>query len=59
MTITYRYHEFDVLVFLDGKHVGTIKRGGNLSWRYFPKGSKVGGEPNHSLEAVKRSLETK
>ena len=57
--ISYKTAGLDVRVYLDGRHVGTIKRGDGEGWRYFPKGSKVGGEPNHSLTEIKRSLEAK
>jgi len=56
--IRYSHVGIDVRVFIDKTRVGIIKRSAD-GWRYFPKGSKTGGEPNHSLEAVKRSLETK
>lgn len=53
---TYKNYGLDVRVYLDGKHVGTIKRtdGG---WSYWPKGCKVCGETSHSLQTIKRSLE--
>lgn len=45
----------NVKVYLSGKLVGHIKPvdGG---FKYFPKGSKVGGETFMTIEQVKRSL---
>lgn len=56
MPITFKQAGIDVRVFLDKARVGTIRRT-TAGWVYYPKGSKTGGEPNHSLDAVKRSLE--
>lgn len=45
---------------LDGKLVGVIKKSGGddgYGWRYFPKGSKVGGKPFTTLSDCKRSIE--
>jgi hypothetical protein len=58
-TITYKSAGQDVRVYVDGKHAGTIKRGSFTGgcWRYQPKGSKLFGEADYSLDAVKRSLE--
>lgn len=55
--ISFKQVNLDVRVFLDKKHVGTIRRTA-AGFVYYPKGSKTGGEPSHSLDAVKRSLET-
>lgn len=53
--ITYS-RDLDVRVYLDKKFVGAIRRT-SAGWVYYPKGSKTGSEPNHSLDEVKRSLE--
>lgn len=55
-TITYKTAGIDVRVYLDNVRVGTIRRN-SAGWAYTPKGSRKAGEPNHSLDAVKRSLE--
>lgn len=58
--LTYANHSngIDIVVKLDGKIAGYIRRG-HWGWRYQPKGSKnFHGEPSFSLDIVKRSLET-
>jgi hypothetical protein len=59
-TITYKSAGQDVRVYVDGRHAGTIKRGAFTGgcWRYQPKNSKLHGEASHSIEDVKRSLES-
>jgi hypothetical protein len=58
--IEYRYTEGDrnanVLVRLDGKIVGEIRKEEGV-WRYYPKGSKDGGEGFNTLRACLKSLE--
>ena len=53
--------EGNVLVFLDNKRVGTIKKVKNNKnkdvWQYFPLGSKYGGVMYKILEDCKISLE--
>lgn len=58
MSTVIRYSPvgLDIRVYMGGRRVGTIMRSPE-GWRYFPKGSKVSGEPHHSLEFVKHSLE--
>jgi hypothetical protein len=45
-------------VYLDGKHIGTIKRMAIDCWRYFPKGKTDGGWNFLSRKDCKSSLET-
>lgn len=56
--ITYKT---EVKVYIDGKHVGTIREykglGGHIPYQYFPKGSKTGGAPYATIELCKKSLE--
>ena len=60
--ITYREvgkfgtSSFRIQVLLAGKRVGDIQPVLN-GYRYFPKGSNVGGEAFLSIDQVKRSLE--
>lgn len=51
--ITY---ETRILVRLDGTKVGEI-RSSDGGWRYYPKGSKDGGEWYRELEHLKQDLE--
>lgn len=58
--LTYTPHRngLDIVVKLDRKPVGYIRRG-HWGWRYHPKGSRnFSGEASFSLDTVKRSLET-
>lgn len=60
--ITY-VEEHKIKVYLDSKHVGTIKKelstdGLTPGFRYYPKGNKFGGDLYFGLPALKRSLET-
>jgi hypothetical protein len=43
-------------VYHGGLRVGTIRKGADGQFRYFPKGSKTSGEPFGSLRACQRSL---
>ena len=58
--IEYEYTEGNqsapVKVRLDGKHVGTILPVLN-GWRYYPVGSRNGGEAFNTVAEVQRSLE--
>lgn len=60
MMIEYEYtegrHDAPVRVRLDGKIVGTIQPVLN-GWRYYPKGSKEGGQAYSTIGEVQRSLE--
>ena len=60
MGIQYEYPEGNrsapIRVRLDGKIVGTIQPVLN-GWRYFPKGSRDGGETFPTVVQVQRSLE--
>lgn len=56
--ITYHnVNGFEVLVYLDGNWVGTIKHDNFLGWRYVVKGGKRVGEYFETLQEVKNSLE--
>jgi hypothetical protein len=46
-----------IKVLLDGRLVGEIRVPSQLTFQYFPKGSKIGGEVFHSLFACQVSLE--
>lgn len=46
----------NIRVLLDGKVVGNIKAAAGGAYRYWPKGSKKGGESFPSITAVQRSL---
>lgn len=59
--ITYEFVKENLhIVFLnDGrktKRVGKIKKT-HLGWQYFPKGSRIVGEPFDTLKECKESLE--
>lgn len=56
MSIAFRVNGDLLLVYLDAKRVGSIKKvtGG---WQYFPKGAKqLGGEVFPTLRACQNSL---
>lgn len=57
MGICYRT---ETKVYLDGKHIGTIRQKGSMAYshgyQYTPKGAAVGGRFYPSLEACKGSL---
>lgn len=46
-----------IIVKLDGKRVGEIRKGADDLYRYFPKGKKEGGAPFVYLENCKASIE--
>ena len=55
--ITYEWIQKDLIaVFLNNKRVGKIKLT-HLGWQYFPKNSKIEGDPFKTLNECKRSLE--
>lgn len=57
--ITYRIYPnkpHELVVLLDGKRVGTIKRLGAAQYQYFPKGKRVGGDVFSTLADCQRSL---
>jgi hypothetical protein len=45
-----------VPVFLEGRRVGTITRGFDGMWQYFPKGKNEGGQKFPTLALAKASL---
>lgn len=45
-----------VYVYLDGRRIGTIRKGSD-GYRYFPKGDTVGGDSYCTIGEVKKSLE--
>lgn len=62
--ITYKRGEGSAsgrwLVYLAGKHVGNIRKEkieSKWTYRYYPKGSQVGGEAFSTLIECKKSLE--
>lgn len=58
--LTY-VEEHKVRVYIGSRHVGNIRslrnRDGTVSWCYFAKGDRFGGDEFKSLEACKKSLE--
>lgn len=50
-------YEMNVKVYLDGVHVGNIKRV-PAGYQYWPKGRKKGGEVYATLSLVQHSLES-
>lgn len=56
--LEYVYTKYSVTVKLEGKKIGEIVNTPGVGWRYFPKGSKDGGEPFSNLADCKHSLES-
>lgn len=55
--ITYEFIKETLhAVFLEGKRIGKIEKT-YLGWQYFPKGSKLVGDPFDTIEECKESLE--
>ena len=44
-------------VYLEGLRVGSIKPTATGNFRYFPKGSRTGGDELPTRQAVRRSIE--
>lgn len=55
--ITYKEMANEIAVFLEGKRVGTIQHIFGEGWKYFPKGSRTGGDFYQTLRECKNSLE--
>lgn len=55
-SITYTDYQDSSEVYLDKKHVGTIKKS-DEGWQYTPKGQKTGGDYFNTRSECKHSLE--